>query len=167
MFRTPNLHPFMVTWFVTASNLPEPLNNEEFLAERFLEDVMDGDQSIALIIEEVKLPPENVMDRQGPGDEVPVSFKVLTTEPQAKELIELGFKVRPLQPDQMTTVWDEPGMTWGELQLLIAQSISSGKMSAHAQAILTDDNDPNAPWYSATGFKQDDRGWFISLEDLT
>lgn len=165
MFKTPNLHSFRVTWFLQPSQFPGGVSvgNEEFLTERFFEDIMDGDTSISLVVEEVHLP--ITLDHRV-GQDVPVGFEVITTEEIAKQLIDIGYQVRPLHPEQMRTKWDDPGMPWGELQRMLAHDISTGELSAFSEALFTDDTDPNAPWYRCRCIKKDDKGWFLALEEV-
>jgi hypothetical protein len=157
MFRTPNLETFIVTWYLQPQQFPDgvTVGNEEFLANRFIEDVMDGRQSIALVIEEVQLPIELP---QRPGD-VPVHFRVLTTKDTARELIELGYKVRDR---------DEPeGMTWIYFTSILRGTLPQSDQEAWDKEIrATDDNDPNAPWFRIMGIKHDDDGIFLAIEEI-
>lgn len=163
MFKTPNLHSFMVTWYLQPSQFPggQIMGSEEFLALRFIEDLADGDPSVALVVEEVRIPMD--YDRTA-GHDVAVSFEVISTEPYAKELIQLGYKVRPLHPELMTTKWDDPGMTWDELSRMLRHDIGHREVPGDEEALFTDDTDPDAPWYRARCIKKDDRGWFLALE---
>lgn len=168
MFKTPNLHMFWVTWYLQPSQIPHPLNNDEFLAERFIEDIMDGRQSIALVVNEVKLPDDATMRNMQIGQNVAIVFLVTTTEEQAKELIELGYTVRPDKPDEMSTIWDdEPdGMTWGDLLSMVNGHMRPMGPELEKHIRLTDDNDPHSPWFQLMGLKKDDDGWFIAIEEI-
>lgn len=151
MFRTPNLETFYVTWYLHPQQFPDgvTVGNEEFIANRFIEDLMDGRQSLSLVVMEVILP----MSIEGTAD-VPVRFKVITTHDMARQLIELGYKV---------TDQDEPdGMTWAELLSIIPRDPE--RVEQHIRA--TDDNDCDAPWYYVTGMRSDDQGLFLSLEPI-
>jgi len=157
MFRTPNLDEFLVTWYLHPQQFPDgvTVGNEEFLANRFIEDIMDDRQSIALVIQEVMLPIE-LPEKFG---DVPVRFKVLTTRDMARELIELGYKVRDR---------DEPeGMTWTDFTSILRGTLPQSDQDAWDKEIrATDDNDPNAPWFRVMSIKHDDDGIFLALEEI-
>jgi hypothetical protein len=144
------------------------MNNEEFLADRFIEDIMDGKQSIALVVNEVKLPDEQTLRNLRVGEDVPVVFKVTTTEEYARELIDIGYTVRPEHPDRMKEVWDdEPdGMTWGDLLSMLNGHMRPMGPELEKHIRLTDDNDPHSPWFQLMGLKKDDDGWFIAIEEI-
>lgn len=167
MFRTPDLHRFTVVWYLQPTQIPDfnVLTAGHFVTDRFIEDIMDGNQSISLVVEETKVPN---MDEHTPGTAVPFTFTVITHESQARELIELGYKVTPVNPDAMKTDWrDEPdGMTWQELLMLInSRTRQSGVEPAWEKIVrATDDDDPDAPWYYVTGMRTDDDGIFLTLE---
>jgi hypothetical protein len=166
MFRTLNLHTFFVTWYLNPEQFPSPFNNEEFLADRFIEDVMEGRNSVSLVIQEVKIP--EMMDRVV-GQDVGVVLKILATEPQARSLIDLGYKVRPEHPDKMDTVWDdEPeGMTWGDFTSILRGTLPQSDKEAWTKEVrATDDNDPNSPWFRVMGIKHDDDGIFLAIEEI-
>lgn len=165
---TPNLHVFFITWYLQPSQFPDGiLGQEEFLADRFIEDVMDGRQSIALVIEEVRIP---MGFDQHAFKDIGVTFKVLTTEEQAIELKELGYRVTPEKPDDMKIlVWDdEPeGMTWKDFTSILRGTLPVSDEKAWDQEVrATDDNDPNAPWFRVMGIKHDDDGIFLALEEI-
>ena len=156
MFKTPNLDEFLVTWFLQPSQFPNgvTVGNEEFLAERFIEDIMDGKQSIALVIQEVQLPIE-LTEKLG---DVPVRFKVLTTKDMARELIELGYKVNDRD--------ESDGMTWSDLLSMVNGHMRPMGEELESPIRLTDDNDPHSPWFQMMGLKKDDDGWFIAIEEI-
>lgn len=169
MFRTPNLKTFLVTWFLQPSQFQHlPGSPEEFLTERFLEDIMDGNKSIALVVEEIRAPGSLIGMRV--GQDIEVMFKVLTTEEQAKQLIELGYKVRPELPDAMETEWDDPddGMKWNELLVCVNHATRDRKDCEEwdKPIRLTDDGDPHAPWFKIVGMKRDDAGHFLAIEEI-
>jgi hypothetical protein len=160
MFRTPNLEEFHVTWYLQPSQFPSPLNNEEFIANRFIEDIMDGRKSISLVIEEVQIP-DMTQHRIGfvSTNDVAVGFRVLTTKDMARQLIELGYKVRDR---------DEPeGITWQDLKSILRGTLpQSGLVTWDKEVRATDDNDPHAPWFRVMSIKHDDDGIFLAIEEI-
>jgi hypothetical protein len=154
MFRTPNLEEFHVTWHLQPSQFDSM--GEEFLAERFIEDIMDDQTSISLVIEEVQIP--DMMNHRV-GEDVAVGFRVLTTKDMAQLLKELGYKVRDR---------DEPdGMTWGDFTSILRGTLPQSDTAAWDKEVrATDDNDPNAPWFRVMGIKHDDDGIFLAIEEI-
>lgn len=167
MFRTPNLHKFLAIWYVQPTQLPGArlVGSEEFLTERFIEDVMEGNRSIALIVEGVRI---SMATDHRMTEPVPVTFEVLTTETLAKQLIELGYKVKPENPGEMQTKWDDPddGMKWNEMLVCINHATRENKEHWDKPIRCTDDGDPHAPWFRIVGLKTDDEGPFLAIEEI-
>lgn len=160
MFKTPALQEFWLTWYLQPSQLPFPLNNEEFLSERLIEDICDGKNSVACAILEVKVPD---MQNHRVGQDVGVQFKILCTQDMARELIELGYKVQDRdEPDE------DDGTTWQELLMLISHNTRSRTDTGQWEKPirLTNDGDPHAPWFKVVGIKTDDDGPFIAIEEI-
>lgn len=158
MFRTPNLEEFHVMWYLQPTQFDSM--GEEFLAERFIEDIMDGQTSISLVIEEVQIPD---MLQHRAGQDVGVGFRVLATRDVARQLIELGFKVRDRdEPDE------DDGTTWSEFISLFNHLTRNRAHLEHwdKPIRLTDDNDPHAPWFKVMGIKTDDDGPFVAIEEI-
>jgi hypothetical protein len=159
---------FFVTWYLSLSDFPPSQHYDEFIADRFIEDIMDGQNSIALVVEEVKIPDLGPRATTPTGN-VGVVFKVTTTEHQAKQLIELGYKVRPEHPDQMKTKWDDEsgGMTWIDFTSILRGTLPVSDEKAWEQEVrATDDNDPHSPWFKVLGIKHDDDGIFLAIEEI-
>lgn len=164
VYTTPDLETFEVSWHVEANNVPMPISEAgEFLADKFIEDVIDACGAGSFVIVETRLP-EAIPDTMHE-----IVFHIVTTMAGAKTMQEHDFEIYPLRekhPD-----WDYrgspfDGMTWGELQQLICRSIASGDISANDIASLTDDNDPAAPWYILTGMVKGDNGWHMTAEEF-
>lgn len=159
---TPNLHRYEVSWHVNPDNIPEPrADADEFLRERFIEDVLDILPDAGFVIIETRMPMDFI------DTLVEIVFHIVTSNETALEMQAKEFEIEPL--DQIP--WDRrlaphDGMTWGELQQLICRSIASGDISANDIASLTDDNDPNAPWFVTTGMVKGDNGWFLTAEEF-
>jgi hypothetical protein len=158
MFRTPNLQQFRVTWFLQPSQFQDM--GEDFIAHRFIEDIMDGRRSISLVVEGVEIP-----DLTGHivGQEVPVVLRIVATQNVARELIELGYKVRDRdEPDE------DDGTTWSEFMSLFNHAVRNKDHERYwdKPMRLTDDNDPNAPWFKVMGIKFDDDGPLLAIEEI-
>lgn len=157
LFRTPALQEFWLTWYIPPSQLQDV--GEEFLSQRLIEDIADGNNSLVLVILGVQMPDDRAMRNHRVGSDIAVQFKVLCTQDAARDLIGLGYKLQ----DQ-----DEPeGMTWGDFTSILRGTLpQSDKEAWDKQVRATDDNDPHAPWFRVMGIKHDDEGIFLAIEEI-
>jgi hypothetical protein len=166
IYQTPTLLTFEVSWHVESDNIPMAIADaEEFLAERFMEDVADTCGGASFVIVETRLP-ETVPDTMHE-----IVFHIVTTMDGAKIMQAHDFEIEPLWPEGQHPDWDyravaHDGMTWGELSGLIQRSLAQRDIKPDDIASFTDDNDPEAPWYILTGIRKGDNGWFFTGEEF-
>lgn len=163
MFKTPALEELWLTWYLQPTQFPDGAKSgsEEFITDRLIEDIADGRSSVALVVLETKMPD---MMHHRVGQDVGVQFKILCTKDTARELIELGYKVQDRdEPDE-----EDQGLTWQEfLSLVNGRTRDRRDLEQWDKPMrLTDDNDPNAPWFMITGIKEDDDGYFVAIEEI-
>jgi hypothetical protein len=158
---TPNLNRYEVHWPVSTDNIPEPrASADEFLRDRFIEDVLDVCPDAGFVIIETRMP----MDFIDSASEI--VFHIATSNATALELQAQEFEIEPLDDipwDRRACAHD--GMTWGELLGMLQRMMQNQEIKPEEIAAVTDDNDPDAPWFILTGTVRGDNGpYFTAVE---
>lgn len=166
IYTTPGLERFEVSWHVDPDNVPRPVS-EDFLAEKFMEDVLDaaGGTAPSFTITEVRVPSaDDMVDTL-----VEITFHIVATVPDAATMKAYDFEIHPMRNN--IEGWDyttEPeGMTWGDFTSILRGTLPVSDQEAWKKEVrATDDNDPNARWFRVMGIKHDDDGIFLAIEEI-
>jgi hypothetical protein len=165
VYTTPDLEHFEVSWHIDPDNVPRPVS-EDFLAEKFMEDVRAGffrGAAPSFTITEVRVPfAADMVDTL-----VEITFHIVATVSDAKTIQAYDFEIHPMRDNLDGWEYPNPGMTWGELRTMINTNPSlTPEAHLPKEVRLTDDNDPHAPWFRMVGIKSDDDGIFIAIEEI-